>query len=376
MLPRVYNRGAMHRLYVQLIKPVFFLFDAETIHDTITSFGEILGKFSITRFLTAYFFFYKNKIALRQEIAGISFPNPVGLAAGFDYEAKLIQILPSVGFGFHTVGSVTYGAYEGNPKPRLGRLPKSKSLLVNKGLKSIGAKKIIRKLKDQTFEIPLGISIAKTNSEKTNTDKTGIADYIKTAELFEKSGIGNYYEINISCPNAFGGEPFTTPQKLERLLVQLDKLSLAKPVLVKMPIELTDREADELLKVIVKHKVVGVVFGNLAKDRANPALNKDELKMAGKGNFSGKPTWKQSNRLIAFAYKKYHKKLIVVGCGGVFSAKDAYHKIKLGASLVQLITGMVFEGPQLIGEINKGLVKLLEKDGYENISEAVGTGNK
>jgi len=366
----------IRKLYIQLVKPIFFLFDAETIHDAITSFGEILGKFSITRFLTAYFFFYKNKKALQQEIVGISFPNPIGLAAGFDYEAKLIQILPSVGFGFHTIGSVTYGAYEGNPKPRLGRLPKSKSLLVNKGLKSIGAKKIIRKLRGQIFEIPLGISIAKTNSSLTNTDKTGIDDYIKTAELFKKSKLGSYYEINISCPNAFGGEPFTTPLKLERLLVQLDKLSLTKPVFIKMPIELTDHEANELLKVIVKHKVVGVIFGNLAKDRTNSALNKDELEKVEKGNFSGKPTWKQSNRLIAFTYKKYHKKLIVVGCGGVFSAQDAYHKIKLGASLIQLITGMVFEGPQLIGEINKGLVALLKKDGYQNISEAVGKENK
>ncbi len=366
----------IHALYVQFIKPVFFLFDAETIHDSVTSFGELLGKFSITRFLTAYFFFYKNKTALRQEIAGVVFPNPIGLAAGFDYEGKLIQILPYVGFGFHTIGSVTYGSYEGNAKPRLGRLPKSKSLLVNKGLKSTGAKKIIRKLKGMPIEIPLGISIAKTNSEKTNTDKTGVEDYIKTAELFDRSGLGTYYEINISCPNAFGGEPFTTPKKLERLLVQLDKLSLKKPVFIKMPIELTDHEADELLKVIVKHNVVGVIFGNLAKDRTNPALNKDELTKIGKGNFSGKPTWKQSNRLIAFTYKKYHKKLVVVGCGGVFSADDAYHKIKLGASLVQIITGMVFEGPQLIGEINRGLVKLLEKDGYQNISEAVGTLNK
>jgi dihydroorotate dehydrogenase len=201
-------------------------------------------------------------------------------------------------------------------------------------------------------------------------------DYLKTAALFEKANLGDYYEINISCPNAFGGEPFTTPHKLEKLLFNLDKLKLTKPVFIKMPIELSNAEADGLLKVILKHQAVGVIFGNLAKDRSNKALNKKELKNTGKGNFSGKPTWEQSNRLIAFAYKKYGKKLIVVGCGGVFSAEDAYHKIKLGASLVELITGMVFEGPQLIGEINRGLVTLLEKDGYKNIHEAIGASNK
>lgn len=333
----------------------------------------MLGQFKITRLVTALFFKYENIQYLSQNVAGIYFKNPIGLAAGFDYEAKLTQILPEVGFGFHTIGSVTFGEYKGNEKPRLGRLPLSKSLIVNKGLKSPGAKYIFNKLKLLSFRIPVGISIAKTNSMTTNSEKTGITDYICTANLFSKSNIGNYFEINISCPNAFGGEPFTTPKKLHNLLVQIDKVNFKKPVFIKMPIELSNSEAEELLNVIIKHKVVGVIFGNLAKSRSNPALNKAELKSVGQGNFSGKPTWKQSNRLISLTYKKYGSKLVVVGCGGVFSAEDAYYKIKLGASLVQMITGMIFEGPQVVGEINKGIVNLLKKDGYSNVSQAVGS---
>jgi len=140
-----------------------------------------------------------------------------------------------------------------------------------------------------------------------------------------------------------------------------------------MPIELGWENTKQLLEICIKHKVDGVVFGNLAKDRSNPALVKDELAKIGKGNFSGKPTWEKSNEMIRKTYKKYGKKLVIIGSGGVFSAEDAYTKIKLGASLVQMITGMIYEGPQVVGQINRGLVELLKKDGYKNISEAIGT---
>lgn len=359
-------------IYKAIVKPVFFLFDAEDIHNFITSFGEFLGTNSFGKRAIRTVFYFENKKLLRQKLMGIDFNNPIGLAAGFDYEGRLTQILPDVGFGFHTIGSVTLNSYEGNKKPRLGRLPKSKALLVNKGLKSTGAKNVINNLKGKKFEIPLGISIAKTNSKESNTDATGIKDYVESAKLWKESNIGSYYEVNISCPNAFGGEPFTTPKRLHNLLLQLDKVKMTKPVLIKMPIELTNAQAKGLLDVIVKHKVQGIIIGNLAKDRKNPAIDKEELKKVGKGNFSGKPTWEKSNRLIAYAYKNYGKKLVIVGCGGVFNGEDAYVKIKLGASLIQMITGMIFEGPQVIGEINKDLAYFLKRDGYKNIKDAVG----
>ena len=139
-----------------------------------------------------------------------------------------------------------------------------------------------------------------------------------------------------------------------------------------MPIDKTDTEVLEMLEIILKYPVTGVIFGNLQKNRKGSSLNETEVARFPKGNFSGKPTEKRSNELISLTYKTYGKKLLIIGCGGVFSAEDAYKKIKLGASLVQLITGMIFEGPQLISDINLGLVKLLKADGYKNISEAIG----
>lgn len=139
-----------------------------------------------------------------------------------------------------------------------------------------------------------------------------------------------------------------------------------------MPIEQTDEEIAKMLEVIVSFSVSGVIFGNLQKDRKDKALVLEEVKKYPVGNFSGKPTEQRSNELISLAYKKYGKKLVIIGCGGIFSASDAYRKIKLGATLVQLITGLVFEGPQLIAEINLSLDKLLRKDGFSNISEAIG----
>src|SRR5690606_37919919 len=141
---------------------LFFLFDPETVHDTITSIGSTMGQISIFRFLTRWFFSFEYPV-LRKKLNGIEFQNPVGLSAGYDYDGDVTQIIPAVGFGFHTIGTVTLEPYEGNPKPRLGRFPNSKAILVNKGLKSIGAPAIIEKLSNLPLRIPVGISIGSTN---------------------------------------------------------------------------------------------------------------------------------------------------------------------------------------------------------------------
>jgi len=359
-------------LYRYFLRPVLFSLDAEFLHNTFIKIGETLGLSSLGKKLMRLFFLYEDK-SLNQKILGIRFSNPILLAAGFDYEARLTQILPEVGFGGVTVGSITWGSYGGNRPPRLGRLPKSHSLLVNKGLKSSGTKNVFTRLKGKKFKIPLGISFAKTNSKNTVDDDNAISDYLKSFSFWEKNmGPGDYYELNISCPNAWGGEPFTTPKRLDKLLSAIDKLNLTKPMFVKMPIELTNSQALELFGVCARHKVSGLIIGNLAKDRKSKAFDKEEIKNAGFGNFSGKPTWDKSNKLIKLAYKNFAERFVIIGCGGVFGAKDAYQKIKLGASLVQMITGMVFEGPQVIGEINLGLARLLKKDGFKSISQAVG----
>ncbi len=360
-------------LYKHLLKRFFFLFDPEFIHDRMSSAGTLLGRFRILRFLTFKTFSFNNS-ALEQNILGVKFVNPVGLSAGFDKNAKLVNILPSLGFGHFELGSITLNAYEGNPKPRLYRLKKSKALVVYYGLKNEGVKAIVARIKKSlASSSAMGISVAKTNSTTTSTEEGGILDYFECLKYVQENNVGDYYTINISCPNTFGGEPFTTETTLEHLLSKVDELKISKPVFVKMPINLDLEEYDKLVKVCLSHNISGVVIGNLNKDK-NSELIKDPIPENVKGGISGKPTYELSNKLIAYTYKNYGTKLKIVGVGGIFSAEDAYEKIKLGASLLQLITGMIFEGPQLIGEINRGLVKLLKKDGFKNISEAVGTG--
>lgn len=358
-------------VYQKLIKPALFLSDPETVHNLLLKIGNALGKTTPTRILTKWLFHFQNP-SLKQEINGLTFPNPVGLAAGFDKDAYLTDILDTVGFGFMQVGTVTNHPYKGNPKPRLFRLPKSKGIVVYFGLKNIGANKIINKLKQsQTPHFIKSISIGYTNNKVNAKTKSAIEDYFLCLKKVIEADVGDFYTINISCPNTFGGEPFYTPTKIDQLLKKLYTLNIKKPLYLKMPINLKRTEFDNLLKVIIKYPVSGVVIGNLNKDRSDPTII-DSIPQEIKGSISGLPTKKLSNQLISKTYQKYGDKLTIIGVGGIFSAQDAYEKIKRGASLVQLITGMIYEGPQLIGDINRGLVKLLEKDGYDNINQAIG----
>lgn len=360
-------------LYQHLLKPLFFLLDPEFAHNKIVERGELLGRFEVTRKITAGVFKVRNPV-LAQKIAGINFEVPIGLAAGFDYEARLTQILPNVGFGFETVGTITNLPYEGNPRPMLGRLPRSKSLMVNKGFKNLGAEETIKKLSSLIFQFPLGISIGRTNTRKLMTQKESVEDVVEAFEKFENSKVHNsYYELNISCPNLYGNISFYPSNNLKGLLAEVEKLRINKPIFIKMPIEKTDLEVLKMLEVIADFNIKGLIFGNLQKNRKDPSLIQEEVVKFKVGNFSGKPTEQRSNQLIKLAYKNYKKRFIIIGCGGIFSGEDAYKKIKLGASLVQLITGMIFQGPQLIAQINMDLIKLLKQDGFKNISEAVGT---
>ncbi len=349
-------------LYRNLLKPVFFLFDPERVHDRMILAGRILGSNPITRGLTVIMFGYKNDM-LRQTIAGVTFKNPVGLAAGFDKESLLPGILPSVGFGFEEAGSITALPFDGNPRPWMWRLPEHRALRINYGLKNSGAENIHKRLKGRKFNFVLGISIAKTNSEKTSHVETGVEDYFKSFQIFQD--VGDYITINISCPNTCELSPiFAEPKNLDILLAKIFSIPKRKPVFIKLSPDLAEEQLNGILALGNKYPVDGFICTNLTK------VNK--FNHEGKGGFSGKAVEELSNQMLAKVYKYYGGKKIVIGCGGIFSAEDAYKKIKLGASLVQLITGMIFQGPQLISEINQGLVELLKKDGYKNISEAVG----
>lgn len=366
-------------LYKKIIKPILFLFPADYVHTFFLAFGNALGKSMVFRNLTNYFFNYKNK-NLSQDILDMNFENPIGLAAGFDYDADLINILPKVGFGFHTIGTVTNMSYGGNTFPMLDRLPKSKSLLVNKGFKSNGIDNVLEKIKNSKKTSPLGISLGVTNRKYENESEM-IEDIYQDFVKANDENYFDYFELNISCPNLIhlpeSFEKFDTPNGLKNVLEKLNTIDIKRPTFIKMHCEKSIEDTFALCEIAKEFKFIkGFIFSNLVKNRNNNLLDKEELKKFEnrKGNFSGKPTENLSNNLIAEVYKKYknENRFIIIGCGGVFEAIDAYEKIKRGASLIQMITGMIYEGPSQIGNINKRLSELIKKDSYKNISEVVG----
>lgn len=369
------RNGLFKGFYKLVLKPIFFSFDPEVVHDRMIGAGKWIGKFKLLRLFTWWQFGYKNTV-LEQNLLGLKFVSPVGLAAGFDKNAELTGILPELGFGFAELGSVTGEPCVGNPKPRLWRLKKSESIVVYYGLKNDGAEVLSAKLSKllasrlgRAKDFVYGVSVAKTNCSATVDLEAGIDDYLKAYRLMQP--VADYITINISCPNAFGGQPFTDAKRLEKLLEKLDKFYDKKcPVLVKISPDLSMNQVDEILDVCDRFRVDGYVCTNLTKIREYDKIK--DVDVPEVGGLSGKLVSGKSDDLIAHVYQRTQGKKLIVGVGGVFSARDAYAKIRLGANLVQLITGMIFEGPSSIADINLGLVELLKKDGFKSIEEAVG----
>ncbi|MEI6022342.1 MAG: quinone-dependent dihydroorotate dehydrogenase [bacterium] len=357
----------LHFLYTKAAKPLFFKVDPETLHDHMVVSGVFLGRYRITRALTGLLFDYAHPM-LAQDILGVHFSNPIGLSAGFDKNGELTNILPFVGFGFAELGSVTGFRCAGNPKPRLWRLPQSRGLVVYYGLKNDGAESIAKKLSNKKFKNRIGISVAMTNCKENNDIPTAVEDYKKAFGSFLE--IGDYITINISCPNTMGGQPFILPENLELLLAGIDTIATQKPIFIKLSPDMNHDQIDIVLDIAKHHRVHGIICTNLTKKRDNPLLLDSDIPTV--GGISGVPVAGLADDMIAYIYKKEKDRFVLIGVGGVFSAEDAYKKIRNGASLIQIITGMIFEGPQLISEINRGLVELLKKDGFANISEAVG----
>ena len=347
----------------------------DAAHDKMITAGSALQRVGFLRGLMRWSWTYQNSEKLSQTLCGLKFQNPLGLSAGLDKNFEIAGVVSAIGFGQMEGGSITFQPCAGNPKPWFYRLPKSKSLVVNAGLANQGAHKILDRLhrysNRQIGNMRINVSVAYTNQKQTCTEKEAIADYIGSLELIKKHPGVDLVTLNISCPNTYGGEPFTTSAKLGRLLTAVDNVGLNIPVFIKMPIDKTDDEFAALIDTILKHNVKGVTISNLFKDRANAVLA-ETLPDSVPGNLSGKPTFDRSNQLIRIAYKKSKGQLVISGVGGVFSAEDAYTKIRSGANLVQMVTCLMFEGPQIVGQINRGLVKLLERDGFATISEAVG----
>jgi len=358
-------------MYERILKPILFRFDPEHMHDLFVAVGRVLGNFSAGRWIVGAFCRYSHP-SLRTNILGIPFENPIGLAGGFDKDVNLTKIMPSVGFGFMEVGSVTRYPYEGNRGLRLARLPQDQSLVVYYGLKNIGAEAIENKIRQERFSLPVGLNIAKTNRADIKGPKS-VEDYIGTYRML--AHYFSYVTLNVSCPNAQDGCMFQEPKMLNELLAGFSHEKKYCPIFLKISNHLSVSEVDDILAVAGRYPFVdGFVVGNLSKRRREMDLASSpaELDKIPDGGISGRPVRELSTNLIRHIYQKTRGKYVIIGLGGVFTADDAYEKIKAGASLVQIITGLIYGGPRVVQKINKGLVALLERDGYQHVSEAVG----
>ena len=266
------------------------------------------------------------------------------------------------------VGSVTARPCAGNPKPRLFRLPKSGALVVNYGLMNDGSDAISARLKHAAFAVPVGVSLAPTNDAQTMEYKEAIKDYLYSYKAFAQTG--SYTTLNLSCPNTCNDQPFTDPAKLKELLEEVAQIPSKKPLFLKLSPDLPFDRLDQLLEVAVSGGVRGVICSNLTKKRDNSAIKEKDI--PAKGGISGRVVGELSDQMIAHVARQWGKKLIIIGCGGVFTPEDAYRKIRLGATLIQMVTGMIYEGPQAISTINSGLVSLLKRDGFDSIHQAIG----
>ena len=366
----------------QAIIPLIFLMEPEQAHYSLKRMGVLLGSNPVTRWLTGLLMDYNHK-SLAITVDGIDYRNPVGLSAGFDKDGELTKIYPSIGFGLAELGSFTGEICPGNPGKRLFRMIKSKAIVVWYGLNNEGAEKISKRLAKEDFgRLRVGINAANSNLTPEFDLEMSINDYLKTMKLFKD--IGDYYDVNISCPNTQDGEPFVDKKNLDALLTRINEEIRPisdKPIYVKLAADMTLDEINTIVDGCVEHGMDGVVCTNLAKPQYNSEHRPEEYPTVdgrlpkGKGAMSGLPLQRISTNVIRHVYRRTRGKLTIIGVGGIFSAKDAYEKITSGASLCHMITTMIFDGPQNINEINRGLVNLLKADGFDSISEAVGSRN-
>ncbi|RJE77583.1 dihydroorotate dehydrogenase (quinone) [Pseudoalteromonas sp. MSK9-3] len=366
-------RNLFFKALYKLSRPLIFLMDPEEAHYMFKRVGVFLGSNFLTRFLTSLLFNYGHK-SLKTSVDGIEYRNPLGLSAGFDKDGELTKIYPSIGFGLAELGSFTGEVCPGNPGKRLFRMVKSKSILVWYGLNNQGAEVISKRLKGVNFgKLKVGINAAKSNLTPEFDLQDSIDDYTKTMSLFKD--IGDYYTINISCPNTQDGEPFVIKENLDALLTAVNAHRVeGRPIYVKLAADISIDEINIIVDACIEHQMEGVVLTNLAKPAHNKEYIESELPYH-KGAMSGLPLQRISTNVIRHVYRRSRGKLTIIGVGGVFTAKDAYEKITSGASLLHMISTLIFDGPQNINEINRGLVKLLKADGFSSIEEAVGSRN-
>ena len=343
-----------------LLKPLFFQLDAETAHGLGHRLLEAIQDTPLERVVADYYTVVDSR--LRVEALGQTFPNPIGVAAGFDKNATAPAALAALGFGHVEVGGVTAEPQAGNPRPRLFRLPGNDALINRLGFNNDGADVVGKRLKNTDCRVPIGVNIGKS---KSTPNEDAEDDYLYT---FERVGAGEYFVVNVSSPNTPGLRELQQRDRLESILGTLSGAG-ADPLLVKLSPDLTEAAVEDALSVVESLDLAGVIATNTTTSRP-PWLQGEHADET--GGLSGKPIENESTRLIRFIAERTENP--IVGVGGVSDADGAYEKIRAGASLVQLYTGLVYEGPSIARNINQGLLERLERDGFDSIEDAVGTG--
>lgn len=353
-------------LYKRLVRPILFQVSADYAHELTIETASYINNQNWATSLLEKVYSIKDP-RLYQKIWGLKFQNPVGLAAGFDKNATAPALLESIGFGFLEIGSITANANTGNPKPRSFRLIKDLSLINRLGLNNDGAKTVVKRLKNRTSDgVPIGINIAKTHNPQIY-GQAALDDYAFSFNLAKD--IADYITINISCPNTKEGKTFENPDTLDKLLsfLNVGKDASDPPVLIKLSADLEEKELTEVLSVAESYAVSGYVATNTSTVRNNLRTTPEELKSIGKGGLSGKAITSKSTELIRRIHQHTKGEKTIIGVGGIFSARDAIVKLKAGADLLQIYTGMVYEGPSIVKKINKGIVAYLEKHELKHV---------
>ena len=355
--------------YKHIIKPHFvFNHTPDVAHDQMIDFCRVTKNIPPLMWLLREMRDYTDPV-LETDVIGVHFANPFGLSAGLDKNCDMPVLMDNVGFGFETVGSTTARPCAGNPKPWFHRLPEYDSMMVHVGLANDGSDKVIERAehawtKARTLQV--SVSIARTNDGNTGDLAEGIEDYCTS--MRRAAGRSAMVEVNISCPNTMAGEPFNeSPEALDRLFTELDKIDRPQPTLVKMPLNKSWGEFKALLDVLAEHNVQALSIANLQKDRTGLEIPRDW-----EGGLSGGPTYRASNAMIRQVYREYGERFAIAGIGGVFTPKQAYEKIRSGSSLVMFISALMYRGPQQITVLKRGLAELLKRDGFEHVADAVG----
>ena len=363
-------------LYASIVRPILFRLPAESAHEFALRSLSLALSSKVGRSLAERRF--KSEPFGELNRFGLTFRNPVGLAAGFDKNGTAARALDALGFGFIEVGTVTSEAQPGNPRPRLFRLPRDRALINRAGFNNGGATAAAENIRRQRPNCVVGVNIGKSRSVAI---EDAIPDYLVSFDAVYDAA--DYIAVNVSSPNTPNLRELQLPEMLKDLLVSLQQrngeltrrylLSEPKPLLLKIAPDLIESEIESIVDVATRTGISGIIATNTTIRRDGLKTSATEVEACGEGGLSGAPLQNSSNEVIGLIYRRTRGSLPIIGVGGVFTAQDAWDKICAGASLVQVYTGFIYEGPGVARRINEGLAYILKREGFRSLDDAVGS---